>query len=197
MIHHLCHTRTFYAYFASVFGAICRQSCIRVPNMLKHFFKTMVHWSRRYLGIFGIFVDSMFPTTLDPPTLVTQLVQWKKKMKQNPDGFFLQQYLFFLATVTGGFALMLAKVDALRPQLEPFLLPYKDGAWVISTNQLLQFHWRLYRLPCRILVSWCEVTPKGSLVVFNNTVSSRNMGIHFRNLELGANMIKISSKAKW
>lgn len=53
---------------------------------------------------------------------------------------FLQQYLFFFGNGDWGFALMLAKVDALRPQLEPFLLPYKDGAWVISTNQLLQFH---------------------------------------------------------
>lgn len=155
----------------------------------------MVHWSRRYLGIFGIFVDSMFPSTLDPPTLITQLVQWKKKMKQNRDGFFCNSTCFF-GNGDWGFALMLAKVDALRPQLEPFLLPYKDGAWVISTNQLLQFHWRLYRLPCRILVSWCEVTPKGSLVVFNNTVSSRNMGIHFRNLGLGANMIKNKQQSK-
>lgn len=81
----------------------------------------------------------MFPSTLDPPTLITQLVQRKKKMKQNRDVFFATVPVF-LGNGDCGFALMLAKVDALRPQLEPFLLPYKDGAWVISTNQLLQFH---------------------------------------------------------
>ena len=149
MIH---HTRTFYAYFAFVFGAICRQSCIRVPSMLKDFFKTMVHWSRRYLSIFGIFVDALnlmekrWHQNACNRTMLLMNCWFPKKILESTRRW---------QPATG------TKVDALRPQLEPFLLPYKDGAWSFrlwNCSSSME-GWASMLNPDFVQV---QVTPKGS-----------------------------------